>query len=321
MEVSTLTDVSTFTYIDACVTADELTLDDKSLDAARVKALRGALPQLDAATTVHLKGFTNGLAECAAMNEDGVALQVVGLLSERNISTLVWDGDDFSNTSYTALLPTLKRLMPHLQLVAVLMGAEKHERHGNATGFEGSWSECGLNITVLTTDNKVASGNRYEWLGVLALRASGARLVVALGGGMVLRREYDTLSGTGVKYLLLDIVRTVEGSRVASTIRGLVGVETREATSSGAWAPSASFKKERMQQCRPIKVSMTIMNLVAIKAVDQTFTVQMYGAHAFGALISRLRVRWVLSLLMCLYARWQWSSTGRAPKTKPGRRS
>ena len=63
--------------------------------------------------------------------------------------------------------------MPHLQLVAVLMGAEKHERHGNATGFEGSWSECGLNITVLTTDNKVASGNRYEWLGVLALRATG----------------------------------------------------------------------------------------------------------------------------------------------------
>ena len=114
---------------------------------------------------------------------------------------------------------------------------------------------------------------------------------------MVLRREYDTLSGTGVEYLLLDIVRTVEGSRVASTIRGLVGVETREATSSGAWAPSASFKKERMQQCRPIKVSMTIMNLVAIKAVDQTFTVQMYGAHAFGALIERVRVRWVLSLL------------------------
>ena len=175
-------DVSTsLTYIDACVTADELTLDDKSLDAARVKslrdALRDALPSLDAATTAHLKGFTCGLVDCsgAAMHDDGVALQLVGLLRERNISTLVWDGDDFSNTSYTALLPTLKRLMPHLHLVAVLMGAEKHERHGNATGFEGSWSECGLNITVLTTDNKVASGNRYEWLGVLALRATGAR--------------------------------------------------------------------------------------------------------------------------------------------------
>ena len=280
---SYVTEVPTFTYIDACVTVDELTLDDKSLDAARVRALRGALPLLDAATTAHLKGFTCGLAECAAMNEDGVALQVMGLLRERNISTLVWDGDDFSNTSYTALLPTLQRLMPHLRLVAVLMSAEKHERHGNPSGFEGSWSECGqaLNITVLTTDNKVASGNRYEWLGVLALRATGARLVVALGGGMVLRREYDTLLGTGVEYLLLDIVRTVEGSRVASTIRRLKGVETREAASSGAWAPSDSFKKERMQRCRPIKVSMTIMNLVAIKAVDQTFNVQMYGEHPF----------------------------------------
>jgi hypothetical protein len=109
-------------------------------------------------------------------------------------------------------------------------------------------------------------------LGVLALRTTKATRVIAIGGGMVLRREYDLMrTSARLTYKVIDAVCVQQDREFGCAIIGLDGVEV--VAHSGAWAPS---RRQSVTRRRPVMISMTVMNLVGIQESQQTYKVDLY---------------------------------------------
>ena len=86
---------------------------------------------------LHLKGFglrINFSDEATAAARDDCVKFIVDTLKPQR---LVWDGDSFATTSFTALVPLIKRQLPSVALVAYL----KSEDRGR---FDESWDPTGL---------------------------------------------------------------------------------------------------------------------------------------------------------------------------------
>jgi len=270
---------SPLTFIDASVEATEVAaLKDTSgeeLDAKRVEALRhalvGRLSQQD--SIAHLKGLASGLATLTELQAEAFIRQLVAILKKEAITVLVWDGDDYGPESFTSVLPRLQAAMPELKLFAFLMSSEREARYGNDVGFQGSWHGRLSDLTVFMTDNEVAANNRYEHLGVLALKATAAKLVIAMGGAVIVRNEYDIMRATGVRYILFDMTRK---TGVTPSIKGLAGVEVVELQSANGELSHPWATKTNSESPRPFKIAMTVTNLVGVNDVQQTFTVNLF---------------------------------------------
>jgi len=226
-------------YVDGSVPlTDELFADESLLNAMRIDAMRSAIKSIgcipEPQTSVHLKGFASGLADLTEAQLSEVVDILVKEIRKNNISTLFWDGDDYATDSFTSVLPSLQKRLPEVQFIAFLMAHEKHTRWSNDKGFNGSWDNVLQNLHVITTDSKLASGDRYDRLGALALQATQAKLVIAIGGGQVIRQEYDEnravvgRGGDDVRFVLFNAVRHEAGSVQLSSLYELEGVELSE---------------------------------------------------------------------------------------------
>ena len=91
------------------------------------------------------------------------------------------------------------------------MHNERTSRYGNDNGFEGSWDGIGVEADCILVDGQISRFGRYEYLGLLALRATGAMLVLCIGGGMMLALEHELMGVSNVHYLLFDVCRRRAG--------------------------------------------------------------------------------------------------------------
>lgn len=120
-------------------------------------------------------------------------------------------------------------------------------------------------------DDQVGEHAHYEHLGLIALRATRARLVLAIGGGTTLLKEFNAnKSGDAAQraqWYLVDVPRIVEGNAVPSSLSGLVPV----AVTLG----DASVVESRAQ-LRDLHFAATVMHVVSIDAVTQTLELHAY---------------------------------------------
>jgi len=213
------------------VSVEEINLgqdDETTLNAMRVEKMRTAVSMCDSNhdpnATAHVKGFASGLADLTEIELSGVVDIVANLLHKHCIQKIVWDGDDYGSDSFTCVLPKLQERMPDLKFMAFLSQCDKDKRWGNDKGFDGSWkSRLSKNLNVVLVDDDIASGDRYDQLGILALQATRAKMVIAIGGGDILRQEYE--GSDGVPFVLLNAFRHAKGVMEPSSICGLDGVE------------------------------------------------------------------------------------------------
>ena len=250
-------------------------------DDARIDAVRSAyLSKLAHGNKLaaHLKGFTSGLL---TDDLDIIGHAIVKLLRERKVEVVCWDGDDFAENSFTKVLTHIKQSMTHVQFVAFLRSDELDNRYKNKDGFNGSWQPTNLagSLTVLLCDNKIGSHNRYEHLGVIGLKATRATLVIAVGGGATLRKEYDQMlgqteadtdttlvprqpDGQMIEYALFDAVRARDGLEEHAAIFGLPGV---------LLCPMNGLSnKETGRRSGMLTVAIKVMKIIGIDEKAQT---------------------------------------------------
>eukprot|EP00966_Prymnesium_polylepis_P198902 4609879-Prymnesium_polylepis.1 len=205
------------TYHDATTAAG---IGPDALDSARVQSLVDALGRADFPSghdVVHLKGFAGGMLLGPAYEQHVRVL--IAELRRRAFKALVWDGDDFDERSFTAVMPRIKRELPHLRLGAILCQHHRTSRWGNPEGFHGSWRRReGVGaIDCFLVDKGVKEGG-YTALGWLGLRATRTQTAILLGGGVVAKQEFEAMlvseqqSGSQkVEFILLDCVRQMRG--------------------------------------------------------------------------------------------------------------
>ena len=171
---------------------------------------------------IHIKGFASRILlpgsstppfrlrmrdEPKLNKEKAEATRLADLLVEAicatNPKTLVWDGDDFSPGSFTALIPRIVERLPGLQLCA--FAYEDRE-----SGFCSSWSPVldglatpsPLLLVVVpaaeaqkamevppVSDSVAVHDHKYIRLGRLALETTGSKRIFSLGGGGVAAEE------------------------------------------------------------------------------------------------------------------------------------
>uniref|UniRef100_A0A6V4BK49 Uncharacterized protein n=1 Tax=Prymnesium polylepis TaxID=72548 RepID=A0A6V4BK49_9EUKA len=268
--------ISGISYIDARPSVDLTLSDGEPSDESRIEAIRIAFSKVaHGARAAHLKGFTSGV-----LTSDLIIIgdAIVELLKERKVTVLCWDGDDFADDSFTKVLTRVNESLPHVQCVAFLRSEERHSRYQNEMGFDGSWQSTSLagNLSVLLCDNAVGSHDRYEHLGVVGLKATCAPLVIAVGGGGVLRKEFDQMLGQGIEYALFDAVRIRDGAEEHAAIIGLDGVVLRPVSGKLSNKTAAS-------ECGMLTVAIKVMKIIGIDEKAQTID-----------LILFIRMEWIM---------------------------
>lgn len=210
--------------------------NESQLDDMRIDVMRKAIVSSDCihatSRTAHIKGFTSSLAILTVPELSEMVNKLAEFIRKEKVNTLVWDGDDYAEDSFTCVLPSLQKKLPDVKFIAFLMTGERYKRWNNDKGFDGSWNGRLERLQVFMTDDKLASEDRYDRLGILALRATQAKLVIAIGGGTVLRQEYDARP-CDVKFVLFNALRNCSSNKdkvimLSSSIYDLEGVQIVE---------------------------------------------------------------------------------------------
>ena len=226
-------------------------------ELAEAKAKLEALPR----PIVHYKGFAARLCQpvtisppslgkaadfgkpdpvnLCAETESGVEalLRAVAGLGAR---TLVWDGDGLEDDSFTALIPLLATdVLPDLKLCAFL---HEKRREKFIKAWSGFADAAGKQIDVYIVPPPGAEElkliekdhtRKFTALGIAGLRATAASEVVCLGGGAVLKSEYEHSRElpTPPRFTLVPVRR--------------VKITKREAAPAPAPAPTSIFARAR----------------------------------------------------------------------------
>jgi len=228
------------TYVAAVVR--DTTMPHAVLENERLLAMRAALSAVGLGAgkrLAHLKGFTSGLS----LGADAFVDEIAGQLTDGAYDAVLWDGDDFAPDSFTRLLPLLRARLPALRMCAFLQHGERISRLGNASGFHGSWATKLGELTCILVDDAISVSGRYEYLGILALKASQSEIVFCVGGGQTLVLERELMGDSAVRYVLYDAVRT--GADDVETHSDLLThVELRDgATGSGRGGGAAALRE------------------------------------------------------------------------------
>lgn len=180
----------------------------------------------------HLKGFASRLALPGCAVADGKPLKdielqtarteaaiasLVSAIRDAGIRTLCWDGDSLADDSFTTVLLRVRAAVPGIALAAFLFA-------GSRPRFSKSWaprSIAGLQAFVVpegATDATDAASHtqRFAQLGVAALALTGAERVFCLGGGDVVRAEFDLRPPTASAWAVAAVSRW----GVTRTMRG-----------------------------------------------------------------------------------------------------
>lgn len=137
---------------------------------------------LTTSEVVHLKGFASGLTDDPETLER-CRSDIMRYLTTSRPRTLVWDGDELADDSFTFLIPLIADAMPETRLVAYKLASEKDV-------FHQSWDTTGLSIELRLVPGP-APDECYEYLGLEALKDTGSTTILCFGGGGVVQNEYS----------------------------------------------------------------------------------------------------------------------------------
>lgn len=179
----------------------------------------------------HLKGFASHIS-WKHNTQNNVFHTLIKLINQNNISTIVWDGDDYNTTSFTYLIPCLMLSMMNsrnkyqnndgdderpnyneskinmlLQFIAFKCKSQKESFHDSwCPTLESTVIQKMKNnsnnlplVTVILVDDDILKGddglqkNRFECLGIIGLLSTQSQNVFAIGGGDILRLEYEQM--------------------------------------------------------------------------------------------------------------------------------
>ncbi|CAE7379410.1 MGAT4C [Symbiodinium sp. CCMP2592] len=155
--------------------------------------------QIRPSEILHLKGFGGNVP--SFFDKEAVT-------EASRSSLLVWDGDELKETSFTRLIPEYLKSGESRRVVAFRI-------NDSIDSFKASWKEVAAahpgRIAVVPVDlaDLMSRLRRYEaamkdippgrqkfvMLGRLAIEASGAKQVVALGGGSISQKEAELSCG------------------------------------------------------------------------------------------------------------------------------
>lgn len=164
---------------------------------------------------VHFKGF--GVGKLLSREYDAA---ILAELSEAigDDGVIVWDGDEFADTSFTRVLDAFLRASS-VRAVAFYFRCMQ-------AAFTESWEvrsrtyQGGLNLVLLDDGPERPVGGERGWLelGRAALRLSGARRVLAAGGGGVAAAEAAACAEAlpPVHWTLLQLPRAGDASDFGS---------------------------------------------------------------------------------------------------------
>lgn len=148
--------------------------------------------ELNPETTVHLKGFAGGLDKDPPGYDNAkrkLFKDLHELKSKEQLETLVWDGDEYGENSFTHLIPEINNIFPEIRLVAFAKGDHLNaytDGYGPNEGRLANWKPFDLFITWVTCANELL----WDELGSFALATTGARNVLLVGGGDTVVTEY-----------------------------------------------------------------------------------------------------------------------------------
>ena len=122
-------------------------------------------------------------------------------LAAENFATvcIIWDGDSYSDDSFTALIPriynSLYKTRRKIHLIAFVQNEDKYD---TKKSFLETWNKKNNNmpISLYTTKNFGDYGGNnnddpFALLGQHALNKTGAKHIVCFGGGNCLKKEYE----------------------------------------------------------------------------------------------------------------------------------
>lgn len=203
-------DLARISYSDCFVGTDESLTDEQRLEQC-LNLCRESISEagLSNLSFAHVKGFALNMV--VDEKYEDIEKQLIVVLREGKYDVIVWDGDNYGEKSFTRTLCAIHRALPDLQFCAFLRNCEKEKRNDGGCGFDESWKDRFKIMCFLVNDD--VTGENYENLGNLALRATGAKYAYCLGGGEVVKRELvmSEEMGMGVDFIPFDAVRVRNG--------------------------------------------------------------------------------------------------------------
>mmetsp|Transcript_51158 Transcript_51158/g.91931 ORF Transcript_51158/g.91931 Transcript_51158/m.91931 type:complete len:241 (+) Transcript_51158:44-766(+) len=168
---------------------------------------------------VHIKGFCSGIG--TYYDEDAITFVAKG-----GFTLVVWDGDTLEETGFTRLLPQLLSSHPTLRVAAFRISS-------HLESFQKSWQKVAASfpgrfvvvpvelqapdfaavrkffpdVTWAQIKEMPERRLNYVVLGSLAVQVTGAKNVMALGGGYVALKEAELLDGQGVLWIVFALSR------------------------------------------------------------------------------------------------------------------
>jgi len=155
---------------------------------------------IDPSNITHYKGFASGLVseKTSSSSSSSTSIntayseQLLSLVVNKNPSMIVWDGDNYSESSFTHLLPKLHQLLPQCKMVAFIL-------FGHEDRFYNNWKLVEMaEITVFSFSSK---NMNFIELGTKALQNTHSKHVVCLGGGKCVEEEFRNAN----KDVLFDV--------------------------------------------------------------------------------------------------------------------
>lgn len=146
----------------------------------------GSIPATD---IVHLKGFASGIDY---KNHEVGMQRTISFILQTKPRIIVWDGDDFSQDSFTYLIPQLFKVSNNLRFVAFRAKQE-------ASRFQENWTQALVDINFPNIDLFVVESlgpHQYVQLAQFAWETTGSSHFVCFGGAQGILDEYTTYTRT-----------------------------------------------------------------------------------------------------------------------------
>jgi hypothetical protein len=156
---------------------------------------------------IHIKGYGRGI-DFTSQATQRLAQAVVAHVVAQKPQTIVWDGDSYHPSSYTALLPRIRAALLAADHRAVFVAYLKHRDEAR---FAASWQSAPEGFAV---DKIEFQRNDIDFteLGVIALAATQSKNVVCFGGGPVVGSEFAH-ADPSVQFHWWPVERPVRGDQ------------------------------------------------------------------------------------------------------------
>ena len=158
---------------------------------------------------VHLKGFASGINY---EQQEEARTATIAFILALQPQMIVWDGDDFGDDSFTALIPMLSTASPDLRFVAFRCTEE-------SCAFQESWKRTSPNIDLFLVDS--VQPKEYVQLASKAWDTTLSSHFVCFGGAKGILDEYTlyretTKQSRSIQWSVCPATRTKSTGEVNS---------------------------------------------------------------------------------------------------------